>query len=653
MKLVIVESPTKAKTLTRFLGKGYQVEASMGHLRDLPKSKLGVDVDDNFKPEYVVVKGRQKVISQLRKAAKKSQQVILATDLDREGEAIAYHISYLLGPKVKFSRIVFHEITKQAIEHALKNPGDIDQKLVASQQARRILDRLVGYKLSPILWRKVRRGLSAGRVQSVALRLIVEREKEITAFKPEEYWNVSVKLKKAEQTLLARLTKIDSKKALVNNQQESDQAVKDLNQGTYQVVRVVEKQQKRYSWPPFITSSLQRAAGVRFGWSAKRTMRTAQQLYEKGLISYHRTDSTNLAGEAVAATRKYIVDNYGNEYLPDKPVFYKNRSKMVQAAHEAIRPTMVKRETVAVDKSANRLYLLIWERLMMSQMKPALIDKTVVEIETRPDKKYSFRAEGEKIKFLGWAKVNLKMLKINDEILPDLQAEDSLDLVKVIVEQKFTLPPARYSEASLIKMLEEKGIGRPSTYASILSTIQARHYVEKEERKLVPTPVGMTVVEFLVKYFTQVMDYEFTAGMENDLDEIARGKKELSKILANFYGPFVKKVDRVIAKAKRVKIAVESTGKKCPECTSTGSAQVGEVVIRVGRFGKFLSCSRFPECKYTATYKQVVPEIKCPDCGAEVVIKKSRRGKQFYGCGKYPKCKWASWSLPKNKSKNK
>ena len=646
MKLVIVESPTKAKTLAKFLGDGFQIEASMGHIRDLPKSKLGVDVEHNFKPDYVVDDKKKKYVALLKKAAKGKEEIILATDPDREGEAIAYHIEHLLDSKAKVSRIVFHEITKTAIERAVSKPGKVDMKLFKAQQARRILDRLVGYKLSPILWRKVRRGLSAGRVQSVAVRLIVEKEKEIEAFKAQEYWEIAVELKKEKKEIIVELAKITGKKAEIGSKAIADEVVGDLKKADYQVLEVKQKEVKRYPIPPFMTSTLQRTAGNRFGWSAKKTMREAQQLYEKGLITYHRTDSVNLSKQALARVRKYIETEYGKEYLPEKINYYKSRSKMVQGAHEAIRPTQVKKSGVKVGQGANRLYRMIWERFVMCQMKPALVNRTTVVVKTLKTKKeYLLKATGQQMLFDGWLKVNPKMAAMNGQILPDLKENDELELMKVLAEQKFTQPPARFSEAGLIKILEEKGIGRPSTYAPIISTIQIRQYVEKKERRLHPTTVGTAVVKFLVKYFPKVMDYEFTADMEEGLDEIARGNKRWQDLLKDFYLPFDKKLITVQEKAKRVKIEVEKTGKKCPDCKK------GDVVIRVGRFGKFLSCSTFPDCKYTGNYKEVVKDAKCPECKGEVVIKKSRKGKRFFGCGNYPKCKWASWGKPKNKDK--
>jgi len=640
MKLVIVESPTKAKTLKRFLGKGYEIEASMGHIRDLPKSKLGVDTEKDFKPDYELVKGKGKTIKLLKAAAKGKEEIILATDQDREGEAIAFHAEYILGDKHNYSRIVFHEITKEAILRALEKKGQVDLKLLEAQQARRILDRLVGYKLSPVLWRKVRRGLSAGRVQSVAVRLVVEKEKEIEAFKAQEYWEVQVELLKDKDKLLVDLEKVENKKVEIKDKGEADEVTADLKKASYEVIEVRQRETKRHPVPPFMTSTMQRTASTRFGYSAKKTMREAQQLYEKGLITYHRTDSLNLASSAVSKVRQFIEDSYGKEYLPVKPNYYKSKSKSAQGAHEAIRPTNVKVEEIESKSSSSKLYRLIFERFVASQMMPAVFDKTVITVKGQGKKEYVLKARGERLKFLGWLKVN-KNLKLEDQILIEVDQGDKLDFVKVNSMQKFTQPPARFNEASLIKILEKMGIGRPSTYAPIISTIQVRQYVEKKDKRLHPTAIGQAVTDFLVKYFKKVMDYQFTAEMEEGLDNVADGTQGWVELLSKFYTPFEKRVEKVIEKAKRVKIAVEKTGEKCPKCKK------GDVVIRTGRFGKFLSCSTFPDCKHTATYKEIVKDIKCGDCGGEVVIKKTRRGKQFYGCSNYPKCKWASWKKPK------
>src|SRR3990167_665012 len=634
MKLIVVESPTKARTLARFLGDRFQIEASMGHLRDLPSKKLGVDIEHGFEPEYVILKKKQAIVTKLKAAAEAAEAVILATDSDREGEAIAWHLQYILKDTAKdFKRIVFHEITKEAIETALKNPSQVDLKLVDSQQARRILDRLVGYKLSPLLWRKFRRGLSAGRVQSVAVRLVVEREQQIKAFTPREYWEIKVELQKDGVNFLVQLTKTLPGKA------ESQTVVNDLETANYRVKTVDQKTLNLHAYPPLITSTMQRLAGNRLGWSAKKTMTMAQHLYENGLITYHRTDSVNLAQEAISAVRDYIDKTYGRQYLPDQPNFYKSRSKNVQGAHEAIRPTKLGADANELGKSEQRLYQLIWQRFVASQMKPAVFTKTIVIVQAKAVKEYELKTEAEKLEFDGWMKVTdgFKQKEIN---LHKLMVGDKLQLIKVLPEQKFTQAPARYTEASLIKELEKRGIGRPSTYAPILSTIQDRYYVEKEERQLKPTAIGESVTGFLLKYFDTIMDYGFTTKMEDDLDQIALGNLKSQKLLENFYFPFDKKLTEVTEKAERVKIATETPGDKWPDCKG------GDIVFRVGRFGKFLSCSRFPECKYTAKYKDVVPGVVCGQCGGEVVIKKTRRGKSFYGCGNYPKCHWASWKKP-------
>lgn len=639
MPLIIVESPTKARTLQRFLGDKFQIEASMGHLRDLPSKKIGVDVEKNFTPEYVIDKKKQAIVTRLKTAAKLAKEVILATDPDREGEAIAWHLEYILRKEVKdFKRIVFHEITETAINEALKHPGNVDLNLVNSQQARRILDRLVGYKLSPLLWRKVRRGLSAGRVQSVAVRLIVEREELIKNFVPVEYWEIKVELGKDKQNFLVAL--IDELK----NKAESRQAVNDLEAAEYIVAKYDQKKLTRHAYPPLITSTMQRLAGNRLGWSAKKTMTMAQRLYENGLITYHRTDSVNLAKEAIEMAREYIGSTYGKNYLPDQPNFYKSKGSHVQGAHEAVRPTDVNLQFSSTNfqklgKSEQKLYQLIWQRFVASQMASAVFNKKVLVVQATAVKTYQLKAEAEQMDFDGWMKVSAGF-KASEVILPDFTAGEKLQLIKVLSEQKFTLAPPRYTEASLIKELEKQGIGRPSTYAPIISTIQDRYYVEKEEQKLKPTAIGETVTLFLMKHFDTIMDYDFTAKMEADLDEIALGNLKSQKLLESFYLPFDTKLIEVTEKAPRAKIATETTGEKCPDCKE------GEIVIRLGRFGKFLSCSHFPECKYTARYKDVVPGVVCGQCGGEVVIKKTRRGKSFYGCGNYPNCKWASWKKP-------
>ncbi len=635
MQLIIVESPTKAKTLGKFLGKDYVVEATMGHIKDLPKSTLGIDIKNNFKPDYVEMPKKADVIKLLEKDGKKAKLIFIATDPDREGEAIAAHVKEILKNK-KSSRISFHEITKEAVEEALKNPRQIDKNLVDAQISRRVLDRLVGYELSPLLWRKVRRGLSAGRVQSVAVRLIVEKEEEIKKFKPEEFWEISCDLKtKSNKKFTVQLTKSE-----IKNKVSADKIVKDLEKAKYIVSDVSKREVVKNPYPPFTTSSMAQAGARLFGWSAKRTMRIAQGLYEKGLITYHRTDSTNMAGAAVAKSRDYIKKEFGDKYLPDSPRFYKTTSKVAQEAHEAIRPTSVSlKEKESMTNDDRKLYQLIWKRFVACQMSSSVFDQTTIDVRASD---YLLRASGQIMKFDGWRKV--LPLKVSEEDLvelPEVKKDDPLSLIKVNPIQKFTEPPARFNEASLIKTLEKLGIGRPSTYAPIISTIQVRQYVEKKEGKFFATPVGITVTQFLMKNFPEVLDYKFTADMEDDLDKVANGEKVWQKEIKTFYTPFHKKLTDVTKNAKRVKIETEKLGEKCPEC------KVGELVIRIGRFGKFISCSRFPDCKYTAKYLEKVG-VKCPECKVgDVIIKKTSKGRQFFGCSRYPECKWASWKDPR------
>ena len=640
MDLIIVESPTKAKTLNRFLGSEYQVEATMGHIKDLPKSKLGVDLENNFAPDYQNVAKKSATIKLLNKLSKTAKTVYLATDPDREGEAISAHVAEIIDQKTNTKRIVFHEITKEAVEHAIANPGIVDQDLVDAQTARRVLDRLVGYKLSPLLWKKVRRGLSAGRVQSVAVRLIVEKEREIKAFASVEYWEVYVIVtpQKSKQEFAIQLVKINAKKAVVNNKQQADKIVKELDKADYTVSDVKKRLVTKNPYPPFTTSTMTQAAARIFGWSAKKTMSTAQRLYEEGLITYHRTDSLNLSAAAVDKSRKFIAKQFGKDYLPASPRFYKTKAKSAQEAHEAVRPTNV--EHMSITNGAHdeeRLYELIWKRFSASQMEAARYDETTIEVTSGI---YDLRASGQVMKFDGWRRVFPLKLDEDAVDLPQVEKNEKLNFVKVDPVQKFTLPPARFNEASLIKTLEKLGIGRPSTYAPTISTIQARNYVEKEEGKFFPTSIGEAVTDFLVANFATVFDYEFTAGMEAGLDEVAVGKRTWTKELKTFWDPFTKKLTEVEATATRVKIETESTGRKCPECTE------GDLIVRHGRFGKFISCSRFPDCKYTEKIVQKI-DMKCPDCNeGEVVFKKTKRGRKFYGCSRYPDCKFASWKKP-------
>ncbi|MBN1263710.1 MAG: type I DNA topoisomerase [Candidatus Pacebacteria bacterium] len=670
MNLIVVESPTKAKTISRFLGKDFKILASMGHIRDLPAGKLGVDVKNNFEPLYVQVPGKKEVVKELKEAVGRAKEIYLATDPDREGEAIAYHIRVIgeevsakgrsaSGPEKKnFLRITFHEITKTAIEKAMVHPGKLNMRLVNAQQARRVLDRLVGYKLSPLLWYKIRKGLSAGRVQSIAVRLIVDREREIEKFVPEEYWDIGCNLRKKIgrkrsdlPTFPAKLFSKNGQAAKVSNQVEAEEIVKELKKAGYEVDRIEQKELKRSPLPPFITSTLQRTAFAKFGFSSKQTMRLAQQLYEKGLITYHRTDSVALSREALDQIRGFVKSHY-QEFLPEKPNFYKTRSKVAQEAHEAIRPTDIDRAFEKInfrDERGKKLYQLIFNRAVASQMKPAIFDQTKVFIRADGSANvYLLLSQGKVIKFPGWlilyglrGKSKTGQDK-NPELeeMPSLKRADELSLVEVLAEQKFTQPPPRYNEASLVKALEEKGIGRPSTYAPTISTIQDRQYVEKEEKKLKPTVLGITVNDFLMDYFADVLNYDFTARMEDELDEIARGEKKWAAAINDFYEPFIKKLRAVSKVAERVRVPVETIGRKCPECKE------GELVIRVGRFGKFVSCSRFPDCKYKEKYLEKVEGIKCPKCGGDVVVKKSKKGGRFYGCSNWPKCDWATWRKP-------
>ena len=659
--LIVVESPTKAKTLGNFLGKDYQVISTMGHIRDLPEKKLGIKIKKNnktgkfdFLPEYVLMDKKKEAIDKLKKEAAKADKIFLACDPDREGEAIAWHTSIIIGRK-DAARITFHEITKTAIEKSLSHPGKINLSLVDAQQARRVLDRLVGYKLSPLLWRKIRRGLSAGRVQSVAVRLIVDREREIEKFLPEEYWEIFTELKKhvgglkeGTPSFLAKLGKVNGKIVKIGHETQAKEITDELQKASFEVYEVEQKEVFRNPGPPFTTSTLQQKAVQRLGYSSKRTMSLAQALYEKGLITYHRTDSFNLATEAISQIRDYVQKTFGQNFLPEKPVFYKTKSKVAQEAHEAIRPTDVNRlptELKLERQDETRLYDLIWKRTLACQMAAAVWDQTKINIQAAGEKNlYNLFSEGKVIKFKGWLTLykefNGEEDKEEEAQLPELKKDEELDLIKISPEQKFTQPPARYTEATLIKALEERGIGRPSTYAPIVSTIQVRQYVEKEEGKFKSTSLGEVVCDFLVEYFPTVFDYQFTAKMEDQLDEIANGERQWLPVINEFYGPFEEKLTSVTQVAERVQVPTETTGKECPKCHE------GQLVIRIGKFGKFLSCSRFPDCDYSAPFVQTLEGVTCPKCGGEIVIKRTRKGKQFYGCSNYPKCNWASWRKP-------
>lgn len=713
MKLIIVESPTKARTLNKYLGSGFKVEASMGHIRDLPKSKLAVDVENRFEPEYIQVRGKSQLVQKLKKLASEAEMIYLAMDPDREGEAIAWHVKELLSGKSKiktkagkvgkdkFKRVTFHEVTKQAVLKALETPGELDLPRVDAQQARRVLDRLVGYKLSPLLWKKVRRGLSAGRVQSVALRMIVEREAEVLAYKPQEYWEVGALLGSTdlikgktslkivtsmgelvpdEGELVANLVEVGGKKVVVVDPKKEqllpkDAAksiqllshevvapiVADLQEAKYRVTQIDKKERKRQPKPPFTTSSLQQAAASKYGWSGKQTMSVAQRLFEAGMITYHRTDSLSLSTDSVNAARDFIAKKYGDKYLPSKPVFYKTKSKSAQEAHEAIRPTNLEvsietSQSRDLDGKHDKLFTLIRQRFLACQMVPAVYDQTSVLIEAVAAKKYMLRASGGVIRFNGWLAVygngmsaalsdiennKNKGSKEESVVLPELKQDQTLSLKQLGSEQKATMPPPRFNDASLVKELERLGIGRPSTYASIIGVLDDRGYVERREKRFYPTDIGKVVVEFLKSYFEQVMDYEFTAQMEDQFDEIALGKKKWRNVIGDFYKPFAKKLEDVGESANRMEVPVEKTGDACPEC------KVGEVIIRTGRFGKFFACDKFPECKYTKQYVETLEGFACPDCGMEVVVKKTRAGRTFYGCSGYPGCNYASWQDPR------
>lgn len=644
MQLVIVESPTKAKTIIKFLGKGYSVISSFGHVRDLPQNELGVDIDNNFQPQYIIPAKARPKVKALREENKKAKETILATDEDREGEAIAWHLAEVLKLK-KPKRIVFHEITKSAIEQALQNPRVIDSHLVNAQQARRILDRLVGYKLSPFLWKKIMRGLSAGRVQSVAVRLICDRENEIKNFVPAEYWTiVAMFLTAKDIEFQANLATKDGKsleKLEIKNKAEAERILKDLEKAEYVVTNVERKETKRNPLPPFTTSTLQQTASVKFGFGAQRTMSIAQKLYEKGFITYHRTDSLNLSAQSQSAAKKFIEENLGPKYWPGFVRSFQTKSKSAQEAHEAIRPTypanapeqLRNKERLTTEQF--KIYDLIWRRFLACQMAQAVFDSCQIDIQA---KQYTFRANGQTLQFDGFLKIY--PIKYEEAELPDLKKNEVLTLEELIPSQHFTQPPARYSEATLIKKLEQEGIGRPSTYAPILDTIQKRNYVQKDEnKKLCPTQTGVMVNEMLIQHFPQIVDIQFTAKMEKELDEIADGKDTWQATLKDFYLPFEKNLktkEKEVAK----KDLIEETDKICPQCKNP-------IVIRLGRYGRFYACSKFPNCKYTENLPKPSLNIKCPKCGqGEIVEKITRSKKIFYGCSKWPKCDFAVWDKP-------
>jgi len=668
VNLIIVESPTKAKTISGFLGKEYKIESSYGHIRDLPKSKLGIDIENNFEPQYIIPVKARKRVNQLKKEAEKAEITILATDSDREGEAIAWHLTEALGlgiskqiPKVQ--RIIFHEITKSAIEEALKNPRGVDMDLVASQQARRILDRLVGYKLSPFLWEKIMKRLSAGRVQSVALRLIVEREEEIRNFKPEEYFTISAVLQKSQilnpkseilNTIEANLYKINNEvipKLGIKTGEEAEKIVKDLEKCEYKVLKIEKKEVRKNPLPPFTTSTLQQEASKRLRYSAKQTMRLAQNLYENGLITYHRTDSLNLSKESIRQAAGWIEKNLGKEYAIQAPRFFKTQSRLAQEAHEAIRPAqpdlIPEKIKVKLFQEKN-LYDLIWRRFIASQLPQARFDSTRIEIAAKNSlitNYYLLITNGNILRFDGFLKI--WPIQFEETELPLLEENEELKLIKVSPFQHFTEPAARYNEASLIKTLEKYGIGRPSTYAPIISVIQERNYVYRnEQRRFQPTEIGELVNKILVEHFPEIVDIQFTAQMEEELDEIAQGKEKWQKVIGDFYQPFAENLERKYQEVEKQKPVEEKTEEVCEKCGKP-------MVIRYGKFGKFLACSSFPECRNTKTITMTMTNdkgenLKCPKCQeGEIIKRRTKKGRFFYGCSRYPDCDYASWSRPK------
>ncbi|MDA1168898.1 MAG: type I DNA topoisomerase [bacterium] len=690
--LVIVESPAKAKTIQKYLGKNFSVKSSYGHVRDLPKSKIGVDVKKGFEPSYIIPDKAKARIADLKAAAKKADIVYFATDEDREGEAIAWHLLQVLGTAPeKAKRITFTEITKTAIARAVENPREIDQNLVDAQQARRVLDRLVGYELSPLLWNKVRRGLSAGRVQSVAVRLIVEKEEEIKKFEAQEYWSVDALLAKAGNQFNASLKAIDGKvigKLGLANKESVQDILKNLDGATYTISNITKKERKRTAPAPFTTSTLQQAAFNQLGFSSKRTMMIAQGLYENGFITYMRTDSLNLSQDAVQAATRAITSMFGKEYALDAPRVFTKKSKNAQEAHEAIRPSDPEKspESLApeLDTTQLKLYRLIWQRMVASQMADAKLNQTAVDITA---KNYIFRASGTSVIFDGFVKALGEKAAFQETVLPDLTEQDVLDLIKLQHEQHFTQAPARYSEATLVKALEEHGIGRPSTYAPTIDVIQKREYVVKnDEKRLAPTEIGTLVNSVLTEHFPNIVDIDFTANMESSLDDVASGEKAWQPVMKEFYDPFHALIKTKDKELKKSDITEEATNETCPKCSSP-------LIIKLGRFGKFKACSKYPDCKFTEPLgdeKKMEEEHSgqiCPDCGKPLVVKrgrfgaflgcsgypdckhitpivketgvdciacnkgkiiekKSRRGKMFYACNQYPDCKNAYWSKP-------
>ena len=660
-KLIIVESPAKANTIKKFLGGNTKVMASMGHIRDLPKSKLGIDVEHNFEPEYINIRGKGDLIKELKKDAKSSKKVYLATDPDREGEAIAWHLSKILDvDDSKVTRVTFNEITKTAVQKAIKEPRDIDINLVDAQQARRVLDRIVGYKISPVLWKKVRRGLSAGRVQSVAVKLIVDREEEIEKFIPEEYWNIYVKLldEKSKKTFEAKFYGKDGKKQEVHNKEQVDKILSGIENAKYIVEDVKKGEKKRNPAPPFTTSTMQQEASRKLGFTLKKTMSVAQGLYEGvkipekgtvGLITYMRTDSTRISEEARAAAKKHIVEEYGENYYENR--YYKT-NKEAQDAHEGIRPTYADLEPDKIKESLTndqyKLYKLIYNRFMASQMTAAVYDTMSVTIDAN---NYTFKANGQNLKFKGFMTLYVEGTDEKQEeevgIIPELEVKQEVKKQKIEPKQSFTEPPARYTEASLVKALEEKGIGRPSTYSPTITTILERRYIEKVQKQLMPTELGKVVNKLLVENFSDVVNVEFTANIENQFDNIAEGKENWRKMISDFYGPFEENLEKVEKELEHVEMVEEVSDVKCEKCGRM-------MVYKYGKFGKFLACPGYPECKNTKAIVETV-DVPCPKCGGTVQVRRAKNKKKYYICENNPKsCDYISWNKPtKNEDKNK
>lgn len=672
-KLVIVESPAKAKTIGKYLGRGYTVKASMGHIRDLPKSTMGVNVEAGFEPKYLIPRDKSKLVKELKASVQGAKEIYLATDPDREGEAIAWHLVHATGAEEKpIYRVVFNEITPSAVTEAMDNPRDIDMDLVDAQQARRILDRLVGYGVSPLLWKKVKRGLSAGRVQSAALRIVSEREREIEAFQPVEYWSLDADLSKIvggkptkRDQFRASINRINGKKAELATSEETHAIVDQLDGASWKIAEITRRQTRRRPQAPFTTSTIQQEASRKLGYSVRRTMQLAQGLYEgvdlgtegtQGLITYMRTDSVNISTQVQFQTRDVIAAKFGDEYVPEKFNVYKTRARGAQEAHEAIRPTDPSRDPQSVKAFLSqpqfRLYNLVWQRYMASQMAPALLDNTRVDVGAGPKAEveagnapFIFRATGSIVTFPGWMAVYQQGRDEGDTdeldkgALPELEKDEDLNLVQLLPEQHFTQPPPRYTEATLVKALEEQGIGRPSTYVPTIATLQARNYVTLEEKRLIPTELGFVVNDLLVEHFPDIFDVSFTSQMEAELDDIASGERDWVPTLEQFYGPFTATLKNAEQTMEKVQIRDEPTDEVCEKCGSP-------MVIKLGRFGKFMACSAFPECRNSKPLLVRIG-VECPTCHqGEIVERRSKKGRKFYGCERYPECDFVSWNKP-------